>query len=57
MDTNTSPLSSDHSIPSPAAEYKSMDTKSANKAVRADAGVPSGTVSGFGEGGRSPDRK
>lgn len=34
-----------------------MDTKSANKSVRADAGVPSGTVSGFGEGGRSPDRK
>ena len=34
MDANTSPLSSDHSIPSPAAEYKGSGAKNANKPVR-----------------------
>ena len=34
MDANTSPLSSDHSIPSPAAEYKGSGVKNVNKPVR-----------------------
>lgn len=31
MDANTPPLSSDHSIPSPAAEYKGVGVKNVNK--------------------------
>lgn len=40
MGANTPPLSSDHSIPSLAAEYKGSDVKIANKPVRVAAEPP-----------------
>ena len=59
MDANTPPLSSDHSIPSPAAEYKGVGVKNVNKPVRVAAGGQTyrGRAGLIGESRTRPEKK